>query len=70
MLVTLGQLTSFLSFLYIIVISIKLFFAAGVWRTNMQLPRKIVVITRANIGISKETARELGSREAQVCIAY
>ncbi|CAD7682051.1 unnamed protein product [Nyctereutes procyonoides] len=47
MLVILGQLTSFLSFLYII------------------LPRKIVVITRANIGISKETAREVGSREAQ-----
>ena len=52
-----GLLTSFLSFQYVIAPSIRKFFAAGVWRTNMQLPREIGVITGANIDISKETER-------------
>lgn len=38
------------------------FFAGGVCTTTVQIPGKVVVVTGANTGIGKETARELARR--------
>ncbi|XP_015986832.2 retinol dehydrogenase 12 isoform X1 [Rousettus aegyptiacus] len=69
MLVILGLLTSFLSFLYMLAPGIRKFIAGGVCRTNVQLTGKVAVVTGSNTGIGKETARELARKGARIYMA-